>query len=103
MQRRKKINKHHVGRLRIKAAEILRKQFPEWDVQPEDISPATGSYRSDWRQDVYRWELFTRTHDGNPVVCGSWDTLTRFVALAAKFGCSCNKDSEIYANESGGG
>jgi len=94
-----KRNKHHVGRVRIKAAEILNRQFPEWEVQPEDIQPATGRHRSDWRQDVYRWELFTKTKTGLPVVCGSWDTLTRFVRLAGKYGCAV-EDREIYAKES---
>lgn len=46
--------------------------------------------------DTYRWELFTRTFDGMPVVCGSWDTLTRFVALAKKNGCGI-QDGVIYA------
>ena len=90
-------DKHHIGRLRIRAAKILARQFPEWDVRPEDIVPATGSYRSDWRQDVYRWELFTRTRTGMPVVCGSWETLTTFVASAGKYGCVCVRD-EIWAN-----
>jgi len=93
-------NKYHVGRLRIRAADILNKHFPEWDVHPDDIVPASGRCRSDWRQDVYRWEIFTKTRTGLPVVCGSWDTLTRFVRLAGKYGCAVNNYSEIYALES---
>lgn len=95
----RRYGKHHVGRLRIRAAKILNDNFPDWDVRPEDISPATGRCRSDWRQDIYRWELFTKTRTGLPVVCGSWDTLTRFVRLAAKHGCTLNANDEIYANE----
>lgn len=90
---------HHVGRLRIRAAEILAKNFPEWDVRPEDIKPATGSWRTDWRNDVYRWELFTRLKsnpNNMPVVCGCWETLTEFVRLAAKTGCHVTRDSVIY-------
>ena len=39
----------HVGKLRIRAAKILNANFPEWDVRPEDIKPATGRWRTDWR------------------------------------------------------
>lgn len=94
-----KRNKHHIGRLRIRAAAILARQFPEWDVRPEYIVPASGRYRSDRMMDVYRWELFARTRTGLLVVCGSWDTLTRFVRLAAKHGCSVSKDGTIHAKE----
>lgn len=91
--------KHHIGRLRIRAAAILSAAFPEWDVRPEDIVPASGSYRTCIYHDVYRWELFTQTKTGLPVVCGSWETLTEFVRSAAKHGCHANKDSEIYSNK----
>lgn len=96
--RRRRYRAHHIGRLRTRAAKILNKNFPEWDVRPEDIKPATGRWRTDWRMDVYRWELFTR-HRGNPnmpVVCGCWDTLTKFVKEAAKNGCHVTTDSVIY-------
>lgn len=96
---------HHIGRVRIQAAKILSDNFPDWDVRPEDISPATGSWRTDWRNDVYRWELFTRlkkranSGDYMPVACGCWDTLTRFVKLASKNGCSVDDDGVISPNE----
>lgn len=97
---------HHIGRLRIRAAAILNKNFPKWDVHPEDIVPATGSWRIDWRNDVYRCELFTRTKvdltaglNSMPVVCGCWETLTEFVKQAAKHGCVVNEHSEIYAGK----
>ena len=96
----------HVGRLRERAAKILNDNFPDWDVRPEDIRPATGSWRTDWRSDVYRWELFSRlkrknSYDGSdlPVVCGCWETLTEFVREASKTGCHVNPDREIYAGK----
>lgn len=96
---------HHIGRLRERAAQILQKQFPEWDVYPQDIHPATGRWRTDWRLDVYRWELFSQTKPSMvtglsmPVVCGCWETLTKFVKRASKEGCHVNKDSEIYSGK----
>lgn len=95
----------HVGRLRVRAAALLRASLPDLDVRPEDIVPATGCWRTDARFDVYRWELFTRlVRRGTggqeiPVVAGCWDTLTRFVRQAAKAGCRLTEDREIYANE----
>jgi hypothetical protein len=89
-------NKRHIGRLRIRAAKILSENFPEWDVQPEDIRPATGSWRTCPYHDVYRWELYTRTKTGMPVVCGCWSTLTLFVKLASKYGCHLSRDGTIY-------
>ncbi len=88
-------NKHHIGRLRIQAAKILARNFPDLDISPEDISPATGRNRSDWRMDVYRWELFTRTKLGRPKVVGCWETLTNFVKLATIHGCHIS-DGEIH-------
>ncbi len=92
----------HVGRLRIRAAKILNDNFPDWDVRPEDIRPATGRWRTDFRMDVYRWELFSRlkrrnSHDGSelPVVCGCYDTLTNFVKEASVAGCHVTKHREI--------
>lgn len=77
---------HHVGRLRIAAAQILTRSlgFP---VAPADIHPATGAYRTNWRLDVYCWELFTQNARGLPVVAGCWDTLTDFVRAARHTGC----------------
>lgn len=96
----------HVGRTRRRAADILNKNFPDWDVRPEDIQPATGRWRTDWRLDVYRWELFSRlkqrnSYDGSelPVVCGSYERLKDFVKMATKYGCHVNDDREIYSSE----
>lgn len=97
MRRRHTYSAHHIGRLRIAAAEVLSKGFG-FRVDPEDIKPATGRARSDWRQDIYRWELFA--HNGRlPVVFASWVTLTEFVRKAKRNGFHVNKDSEIYPNE----
>jgi hypothetical protein len=97
---------HHVGRLRVRAAEILAVNFPDWDVRPEDIRPATGAWRTDWRLDVYRWELYSRlkrrdSHDGSelPVVAGCWDTLTEFVREAAERGCHLSDGTIYVGNE----
>lgn len=90
-------NARHVGRLRIRAAALLNKHFPHWEVRPEDIQPATGRWRTDWRLDVYRWELYSQTKTGQPVVCGCWETLTEFVREATKYGCYMTADREICA------
>lgn len=89
--------KHHIGRVRIAAAKIIAANLPHLDIRPEDIQPASGSYRSNWRLDVYRWELFTRTKGGTPAVFGSWERLTDFVKRARKNGCNINSDSEIHS------
>lgn len=96
---------HHVGRVRIAAAKVLNAAFPEWEVRPEDIDPGRGAWRTDWRQDVYRWELFTQyksdgTRHRMPIVCGSWQRLTEFVRNARRGGkVTLNSDNEIYAHE----
>jgi len=97
MRRRASYRADHIGRLRIAAAKILSEGFG-FEVCPEDIKPATGRPRSDWRQDIYRWELFA--NNGRlPVVCASWVTLTEFVKKAKKAGFHVNGDNEIYPNE----
>lgn len=87
----------HCGRIRIAAAEILNKAFPELDVKPEDVQPATGRARTDWRMDIYRWELFTKYKDRNyPFVAASWQRLSEFVRNAkAGHPVTINKGSEI--------
>lgn len=54
------------GRVRVKLAALLQKNFPvsangltlTWE--PEQLYPATGRYRTDWRMDCARWEGFAR-------------------------------------------
>lgn len=75
----------HVGRVRIAAAEILNNAIPAVHFRPEDISPATGRHRTDWRQDVVRWEVFATVKDTGsrlPWVGQSWQRLTEFVTNA---------------------
>jgi hypothetical protein len=99
LKRKRRLNKHHIGRTRIRAANLIDKHFPDWKCQPEDISPAQGQNRSNWLMDVYRWEL--RVYQGKFVhLLGCWQTLTKFVQLAAKYGMQVDwKDREIHANE----
>ena len=54
------------GRVRAKLAALLQKSFPEgagglsltWEA--DQLYPATGRYRTDWRMDCARWEGFAR-------------------------------------------
>lgn len=93
----------HVGRLRIAAAKILTKSLG-FEVHPDDIKPATGSWRTNWQLDVYRWELYTdkpsAVPGGNPMplVAGCWESLTDFVRLCRADGgiCHLTKNCEIY-------
>lgn len=88
----------HVGRLRIAAAEILNKALPEVHFEPDDIVPATGRCRSDWRQDIYRWEVFARYKPPLTIAWAgqSWQTLTEFVRNARNGGkVTIDKDCEI--------
>jgi len=80
----------HVGRLRIAAAELLTK-YTDLDVRPEDIKPATGRHRNDWRQDVYRWEVFGRKKSGMLWVGGCWLRMGDFVKATKAAGC-CHYD-----------
>lgn len=81
----------HIGRLRIAAADILSRDLG-FRVDPSDIKPATGAWRTDWRLDVYRWELFTRDDNNRYVVAGCWETLTEFVKQSKQHGCYMHDD-----------
>ena len=83
-----------VGRLRRQAAEILSKALG-FQVDPADVRPATGSWRTNITLDVFRWELLTHNESGMPVVAGCWETLTDFVKEAREHGCHINKNREI--------
>jgi len=86
---------HHIGRLRIKAAKILTENLG-FEIRPEEICPLTGSWRTDTRHDIYRWELFSHKN-GVPFVAGCWSSLTDFVKqVSEKDGkCYVNSDREI--------
>jgi hypothetical protein len=83
----------HVGRLRIEAAKILSKSLG-FTVDPSNIVPVTGAWRTNAKLDVYRWELFTRDSEGLALVAGCWDSLTDFVKHAKKHGCEI-KNREV--------
>ncbi len=75
------------GRLRIKAAELLR--LAGMDVSEYDIEPAQGYWRSSPYVDVYRWYVG---------VYSSWDTLTEFVRNGSKNGVIIDHEKkEIWA------
>jgi hypothetical protein len=66
---------------RKKLAKILRDCLGvdcEWD----DLRPAKGAWRTNWRLDVYRWELYCQK-DGQPFVAGCWWTMTECVKAGA--------------------
>ena len=89
----------HVGRIRIAAAKILNKAIPDIQVDPEDIFPATGRHRTDWRQDVYRREVFAR-RGRMPWVAQSWQRLTEFVSNANAGGkVIVDKDGDIWCDK----
>lgn len=90
----------HVGRVRIAAAKILNDAIPEISVKPENISPATGRHRTDWRQDVVRWEVFAYQKNSNvPWVGQSWQRLTEFVNNAKAGGVvTVDKDGDIWCS-----
>jgi hypothetical protein len=78
---------------------LIDKHFPDWKTQPEDISPATGAWRTNWRLDVYRWELYA-SNGKFPVVLGCWQRLTDFVRFGKKYGIKVDMQNlEISANE----
>ncbi len=97
MRNRGKGGSRHVGRTRIEAAKLLT-MYTDLDVRPEDIKPATGRYRTDWRQDTYRWEVFTRTKSGMVWVGGSWQRLGDFVRECKREkACHYDSDCELYS------
>jgi hypothetical protein len=86
----------HVGRVRIAAAKILSESLG-FKVEPEDIRPQSGAWRTDHQLDVFRWELFTYSSPGMPFVAGCWERLTDFVSNSKKTGCCHHHDGEIWS------
>jgi hypothetical protein len=88
----KKNKRSEQNAIRKKLARILRDCLGvdcEWD----DLRPAKGAWRSNWRLDTYRWELYC-TKDGQPFVAGCWWTMTECVkAGAVEYD---KKEMEIY-------
>ena len=62
----------------MRLAQIMSRELPDLDIQPEDFFEAKGWYRLDYRADCYRWECFTRlkTMPNVSVVFGSYSTMT---------------------------
>lgn len=90
----------HVGRVRIAAAKILNDAIPEISFNPEGISPATGRHRTDWRQDVVRWEVFAYRKNSDVRWAGqSWQRLTEFVHNAKAGGVvTVDRDGDIWCS-----
>jgi hypothetical protein len=77
---------------RKKLAKILRDCLG-FDCEWDDLRPAKGAWRTNWRLDVYRWELYCQK-DGQPFVAGCWWTMTECVkAGAVEYD---KKEMEIY-------
>ena len=80
----------HIGRVRVAAAKIISDSLG-MDVLPEDIVPASGRYRTDWRMDTFRWELQTPS-----AWAGCWETLTSFVKASRRLGGCHISGGEIW-------
>lgn len=93
----------HIGRVRISAAKILNAAFPDIEATPDNIYPATGRHRTDWRQDVVRWELFAFLRGTRvPFVGQSWQRLTEFVQNARAGGTvRMDRDGDIWCDKPG--
>lgn len=87
-----------MSKLKEKAVEILKKAFPDWEVEEEDIIPVSGFWK---KVDVYRWQVVcdskNRYSNGDKITvnAGCWETLSQFVQEASKFGCYLN-NNEIW-------
>ena len=70
----------HIGRLRESVAAYLSREL-ERKIYPDDLRLPTGSWRTDIRLDVYRFEVYTGNTLTLPYyggVVGCWETLTEF-------------------------
>ena len=80
--------------IRRRVARILSEGFG-WTVDPADIHPVQGRYRSDGRADIHRWELFGYNDGQLRGSWACWETLTNFAKLATKHGWHAS-DGYIY-------
>ena len=87
-----------IGRIRAALPDVLVKAFADKgltaEFEAEDLRPATGSWRTDFRLDVYRWEGQGRLFfpdDGIwlPITVDSYCTMTDCV----RYGVSVERDS----------
>jgi len=83
---KRKRERNGPGRVKIKLAklltEVLQERYPGIVVDPELLIDAKGSWRTDWRHDVYRWESLSIPIPGNNVLSvhlASWSTMTSLV------------------------
>jgi len=78
-----------LGRVREKLAALLQKSFPDKDGfaltwRAEWLYPATGSYRTNYMLDCWRWEGFARHYrpDGSYMTMmsvGSYETMSALI------------------------
>lgn len=87
------VARHMPGRVRVALAALLSKETGR-QVNPEDVVPATGWWRTDCRADCYRWEIATGP---SKLVLGSWDTMTECVRNGITVDL---KAGEVYAKDS---
>lgn len=90
---RRRYDAHTVGATRWRLAARLAEVGLA--AAPEDLRPAQGRERSDWRLDIHRWDGFATTTDGRygliagaTVGLSSWDTMT----ACARQGVVIDKD-----------
>lgn len=67
------------GRVARRLAELLKAE----GYTVVAFYPALGAYRSDWRQDCYRWSAAVKTAEGFERMVDSWDTMTACVKAGA--------------------
>lgn len=68
--------------LRKRLARKIEDSFPGCTVDPDDLIPATGSWRTNIGLDVYRWEG-VMTVDGSRRCIGSYQTMTELVKCSS--------------------
>lgn len=78
-------------------------------VDPDDLHPATGAWRTNWMLDVYRWEGSGRWtdfghkgHDGKglQISIDSWEPMTALVKSGGvKISCDRSTAFEVWTRE----
>ena len=65
--------------LKNRLCKKLMTAIPGIEVKPDDLVPATGSWRTNKSLDVYCWEGYYRDEDGIRRFFGSYQTMTELV------------------------
>lgn len=100
--------KSRPGRVRQKLAALLQKEFPTtWDGlsiswNADQISEATGWYRSSPFADVYRWEAwayFTDKPDQVAYCVSCWDTMTNCIKAGALIAETLRGVTEVFIDQ----